>query len=66
MSSLLIVGAGGHARVVADAALTMGQWQRVCFVDDSPGASGGLGLAIVGTSADLSRLRVFEPSSVLR
>lgn len=57
MTSLLIVGAGGHARVVADAALTTGQWQRVCFVDDAPGASGALGLPIIGTSADLSRLR---------
>lgn len=57
MTSLLIVGAGGHARVVADAALTTGNWQRVCFVDDALGASSVLALPIVGTSADLSRLR---------
>lgn len=65
MSSLLIVGAGGHARVVADAALTTGKWQRVCFVDDAPGASSRLGLPIVGTSTDLSRLRTeFDAAAV--
>jgi sugar O-acyltransferase (sialic acid O-acetyltransferase NeuD family) len=57
MSSLLVVGAGGHARVVADAALTSGNWRRVCFVDDAPAATGALGLAMVGTSADLQQLR---------
>jgi sugar O-acyltransferase (sialic acid O-acetyltransferase NeuD family) len=65
MTSLLIVGAGGHARVVADAALTTGQWQRVCFVDDALGANSVLGLQIVGTSADLSHLRAgFEAAVV--
>ena len=33
MSSLLIVGAGGHGRVVADAALAAGRWQRVSASD---------------------------------
>lgn len=34
MSGLLIIGAGGHGRVVADAAEESGQWKRVAFVDD--------------------------------
>ena len=34
MSGLLIVGAGGHGRVVADAAEESGKWSRVAFVDD--------------------------------
>lgn len=33
MSSLLIFGAGGHGRVVADAALAAGQWLRVLASD---------------------------------
>ncbi|WP_257281522.1 acetyltransferase [Endozoicomonas sp. ISHI1] len=31
---LLILGAGGHAKVVADAALASGQWSGVAFLDD--------------------------------
>jgi sugar O-acyltransferase (sialic acid O-acetyltransferase NeuD family) len=65
MTSLVIVGAGGHAHVVADAALTTGRWQRVCFVDDAPGASSGMGLPIVGTSADLSQLRTQFDAAVV-
>lgn len=57
MNTLLIVGAGGHGRVVADAALTMKKWRRIGFVDDEPSARGGLGLPIVGASADLQQLR---------
>ena len=33
MSGLLIVGAGGHGKVVAEAAEAVGQWQRIAFVD---------------------------------
>lgn len=32
--TLLIVGAGGHGKAVAEAALLAGQWQRILFVDD--------------------------------
>jgi sugar O-acyltransferase (sialic acid O-acetyltransferase NeuD family) len=34
MSGLLIVGAGGHGKVVADAARLMKQWDRIAFLDD--------------------------------
>jgi sugar O-acyltransferase (sialic acid O-acetyltransferase NeuD family) len=33
--TLLVLGAGGHGKAVAEAALLSGEWQRVCFVDDS-------------------------------
>lgn len=36
MSSLLIFGAGGHGRVVADAAMAAGQWLRVLASDRDP------------------------------
>lgn len=32
--TLLIVGAGGHGKAVAEAAILGGQWQRILFVDD--------------------------------
>lgn len=36
MSTLLILGAGGHGRVVADAALASGAWTRVIASDRDP------------------------------
>lgn len=35
MSSLLIFGAGGHGKVVADTARAMGNWNEIMFVDDA-------------------------------
>jgi sugar O-acyltransferase (sialic acid O-acetyltransferase NeuD family) len=34
MSKLLIIGAGGHGKVVAEAAMSMKQWEAVAFLDD--------------------------------
>lgn len=35
MSALLIIGAGGHGKVVADAALETGEWGEIVFLDDA-------------------------------
>jgi len=56
MKALLIIGSGGHGKVVADAALSLGQWERVAFVDDNPAGAEVLGLPVVGTWADVSAL----------
>ncbi len=54
MNKLVIVGAGGHAKVIADNALKNG-YKDICFVDD--GQTGSLiGFPIVGTSADVVAL----------
>ncbi len=34
MTGLLIIGGGGHGKVVADAALEQGDWQQIVFLDD--------------------------------
>ena len=34
MNSLLILGAGGHGKVVADTAAATGQWEKIAFLDD--------------------------------
>ena len=34
MNSLLILGAGGHGKVVADTAAAIGQWKKIAFLDD--------------------------------
>jgi sugar O-acyltransferase (sialic acid O-acetyltransferase NeuD family) len=56
MKPLLIIGASGHGRVVADTALTTGAWDAVRFVDDNTAITEVLGFAVVGTGADLEKL----------
>ena len=34
MSKLLIIGAGGHGRMVADVAASTGSWSSIAFLDD--------------------------------
>ncbi|MCH2137814.1 MAG: acetyltransferase [Phycisphaerales bacterium] len=53
---LLILGAGGHAQVVADAALSAGPWTTVDALDDDAGAEHGCINSIVGTLADVSSM----------
>jgi sugar O-acyltransferase (sialic acid O-acetyltransferase NeuD family) len=54
LKGLLIIGAGGHGKVVADTALLLG-WTDVGFLDDRTAALGSpLGLFVVGTLADLT------------
>jgi sugar O-acyltransferase (sialic acid O-acetyltransferase NeuD family) len=57
MSSLLVLGAGGHGRVVADAAISMRLWDLIAFADDRGDTlASPLGLAVVGTLADFEQL----------
>lgn len=56
MSELLVIGAGGHGRVVADAALSSGVWQAVAFVDERREGVDTLGFPLVGGPADLPQL----------
>ncbi|NMC31108.1 MAG: acetyltransferase [Veillonellaceae bacterium] len=34
MNGLLIIGAGGHGKVIADIASALGQWESIAFLDD--------------------------------
>jgi sugar O-acyltransferase (sialic acid O-acetyltransferase NeuD family) len=52
---LLIVGAGGHGAVVAEAALAAG-WTEIAFFDDRwPGLADTRGLPVIGTVAVLQQ-----------
>lgn len=63
MNRLIIVGAGGHGKVVADNAAKNG-YTDICFVDDH--ASGQcMGFPIVGRCADLVRLNDGETDFVI-
>jgi sugar O-acyltransferase (sialic acid O-acetyltransferase NeuD family) len=42
MSSLIIWGAGGHGKVVLDAARSTGRFEQIVFLDDDQEKSGGL------------------------
>lgn len=52
-NKLLIIGASGHGKVVADIALTMGKWQNVHFLDDDKSIKSSMGLEVIGTSDDV-------------
>lgn len=58
MHRLLIIGAGGHGRVVADAAACMNQWTEIAFVDDGyPDKKMSGRWPIIGGQKDLPVLR---------
>lgn len=53
--TLLILGAGGHGRAVAEAALLSGRWQAVRFLDDRwPGVDDLYGIPLVGKPGDVA------------
>ena len=54
MNRLVIIGAGGHGKVIADNALKNG-YTDICFADDRA-AGTCMGLPIIGTSAELEAL----------
>lgn len=49
---LLIIGASGHGRVVADIALKMNKWQSIAFLDDNESIKEPMGIKVIGKSAD--------------
>lgn len=54
---LLILGAGGHGKAVAECALLSGAWQRVLFVDDRwPELQESFGFPVVSDVGGLSRV----------
>jgi sugar O-acyltransferase (sialic acid O-acetyltransferase NeuD family) len=51
-NKLLIIGAGGHGRVVADIAIKMNKWQQIAFLDDDRNILSSMGIEIIGKSND--------------
>ncbi|HDW8007011.1 TPA: acetyltransferase [Bacillus cereus] len=52
---LLIIGASGHGRVIADIALKMNKWQSVAFLDDNENVGSSMGIQIIDKSASISK-----------
>ncbi|PEN60675.1 acetyltransferase [Bacillus toyonensis] len=44
---LLIIGAGGHGRVIADIALRMNKWEHIAFLDDNEDVKTAMGIEII-------------------
>ena len=49
---LIIIGASGHGKVVADIAIKMNKWQSIAFLDDDESIKTSMGLEVIGRTAD--------------
>lgn len=49
---LLIIGASGHGKVIADIALKMNRWKKIAFLDDNDNIKELVGLEVIGKSAE--------------
>ena len=49
---LIIIGASGHGKVVADIALKTERWNQIVFLDDDERLEASLGLKVIGKSKD--------------
>lgn len=55
-NKLLIIGASGHGKVVADIALKMNKWQSVVFLDDDESLRTSMGIEVIGESNEAFEL----------
>lgn len=51
---LLIIGAGGHGRVVADIAIKMNKWESILFLDDDVNNKKSMGIDVIGKTNEAS------------
>ena len=49
---LIIIGASGHGKVVADIAIKMNKWQSIAFLDDDESIKASTGFEVMGKTAD--------------
>lgn len=51
-NKLIIIGASGHGKVVADIAIKMNKWQSIAFLDDDESIKTSMGLEVIGKTSD--------------
>ena len=51
-NKLIIIGASGHGKVVADIAIKLNKWQSIAFLDDDQSIKTSMGLVVIGKTAD--------------
>ncbi|GAA5415787.1 UDP-N-acetylbacillosamine N-acetyltransferase [Paraliobacillus ryukyuensis] len=49
---LIVIGASGHGKVVADIAIKMNKWKRIVFLDDDESVKACMGLQVIGKTGD--------------
>jgi sugar O-acyltransferase (sialic acid O-acetyltransferase NeuD family) len=57
MPGLLILGAGGHGRVVSDVASLAGKWDDIAFLDDNENLKEVIGFPVVGKLKDYINMK---------
>lgn len=50
---LLIIGASGHGKVVADIALKMNKWNHIAFLDNDESIISPMGIEVIGRATDV-------------
>lgn len=53
--NLIIIGAGGHGKVVAEVALRMKKWSKVAFLDDNTNNIELMETKVIGKSKDIDK-----------
>lgn len=66
MRNLLIIGAGGHGKVIAETALLLKKWEQIAFLDDSYPQRQNLNQwQILGTTKDAQMLLSDFPETII-
>lgn len=47
-NKLIIIGAGGHGKVVADIAIKLNKWESIMFLDDDESIKKSVGIEVIG------------------
>ncbi|MGN7938756.1 acetyltransferase [Virgibacillus sp. 6R] len=56
-SKLLIIGASGHGKVVADIAFAMEKWKSIAFLDDNDKVKSSIGFEVIGCTKDILKFK---------
>lgn len=51
-NKLLIIGASGHGKVIADMAIKMDKWRSIAFLDDDEDIKSSMNIDVIGKSSD--------------
>ncbi len=51
-NKLIIIGASGHGKVIADIALKLNKWTSISYLDDDASKSMSMGLNVIGKTKD--------------
>lgn len=54
-NKLIIIGASGHGKVVAEIAKKMEKWQQIFFLDDDENIKTALGIDVIGKSDEVNQ-----------